>query len=184
MTDAQLEQIMYALTVADRPRCRDQWIAKGFHKLRGRGATTLIDYWKKRLRDDPAAQKLADQVWAKYVEHHTAGLQDKEESITELPSLRKQVVSYAKEIRRWQKAGQPNRSDAEVERLYGICSSQTEPCRFFRPPTGDEKKGRCSICGCRVNVSVYGVLNKLRMATTSCPDDPPRWTAEIVLPLD
>jgi hypothetical protein len=184
MTDAQLQEIMYALTLADRPKCRDQWIAKGFQKQRAIGKTTLLDYWKKRLTDDPDAQKLADQVWAKYVEHQSNAQQEEAGGTKPaFPPLRKLLVTYAKEVQRWQKAGRPNRSDAEVERLYAICSSKTDPCVFFVPPTNDEKKGRCSLCGCRVNVSTYGILNKLRMATTSCPDAPPKFTAEVIAPL-
>jgi hypothetical protein len=99
------------------------------------------------------------------------------------PPLGRQVAAYAKEIRRWQKAGRPIRSDAEVERLYVLCSSQTEPCRFFKPPRKEGKKGRCLLCGCRINIGRYGLLNKLRMATTSCPDAPPKFTTEVIAPL-
>jgi len=35
----------------------------------------------------------------------------------------------------------------------------------------------CNICGCGISASKSAWLNKARMATESCPLDPPRWTA-------
>jgi hypothetical protein len=37
--------------------------------------------------------------------------------------------------------------------------------------------GRCNLCGCLINTGM--TLNKLSLATTRCPDDPPKWTEEL-----
>lgn len=42
----------------------------------------------------------------------------------------------------------------------------------------DAARGACNKCGCRVNASGWGLVNKLRMATESCPDG--HWAARNV----
>ena len=79
------------------------------------------------------------------------------------PSLGTQLTGYAAAVSRWLAAGAPKRSDEEVDDLLAICQA----C-----PTGryDASRGACSKCGCKVNASSWAILNKLRMATESCPD--------------
>ena len=64
---------------------------------------------------------------------------------------------------RWAAAGFPRRTDAEVAKLYAICSA----CDYF----GDDS---CRLCGCAASLK-RSVLNKLSLATESCPDG--RWPA-------
>jgi hypothetical protein len=75
---------------------------------------------------------------------------------------------------RWQSSGKPNRSEDEIARIYTICES----CDKFV----EKKKGwgKCKLCGCRLNIS--GKLNKIKMATESCPDSPPQWVSDIIPP--
>jgi len=88
------------------------------------------------------------------------------------PGAVRQAKNVTKAMMRWQRAGRPTRSDAEVERIYTeIC----QPCYWFEPAKRGNR-GRCLICGCRVNLRDF---NKLRWATESCPDDPPRWVATV-----
>ena len=61
-----LEEIMYALTVADRPHKRGVWIRRGFKKLHG---ARLFEDRQRRLARDPQARALAKEVWLKYQAH-------------------------------------------------------------------------------------------------------------------
>lgn len=72
---------------------------------------------------------------------------------------------------KWAKAGSPVRSAAEVAAIFdGAC----KPCpHFIRDGAG---AGSCKLCGCLLRREA-GLVNKLQMATESCPDTPPRWTA-------
>jgi hypothetical protein len=70
----------------------------------------------------------------------------------------KHVAEYASALALWSNAGFPSRKQAEVERLETICRA----CEYYR-------KGRCAKCGCCVNKSRVAVLNKIKMATESCP---------------
>ena len=78
---------------------------------------------------------------------------------------------YARALKRWVGAGKPVRNDEEVARLLAICKA----CDYFDP------RGKCVLCGCYVNVGKNAAFNKLRMATESCPADPPRWDAEVIV---
>jgi len=71
------------------------------------------------------------------------------------------AVKYAVAVTRWVAAGMPNRSDAEVERIYGICNA---PCKFFR-----QGSQVCRLCGCRLAGGGSAWKNKIRMATETCP---------------
>lgn len=71
LDDDQVQNVMYALTLADRPERRAQWLGKGFRKMHGHGDSALFDYWKKRLAGDLVAQRLAEQVWTTYAERHS-----------------------------------------------------------------------------------------------------------------
>ncbi len=69
------------------------------------------------------------------------------------------IKHYVYALACWTAAGMPTRKQAEVERLEAICRE-----------CGHYHKGRCAKCGCCVNKSKVAVLNKIRMATESCPD--------------
>jgi len=69
-----------------------------------------------------------------------------------------QVKNYATSLARWVSSGMPQRSDAEVARIYEICRA----CEHFAD-------NQCSLCGCRVSTDGAGWRNKIRMATEKCP---------------
>ena len=76
---------------------------------------------------------------------------------------------------KWYAAGKPVRSDEEVERIFNeVC----KPCTHFKKLKGD--LGWCNLCKCSLNLG--DTLNKIRWATEGCPDQPPRWTAEVEAP--
>ncbi len=74
------------------------------------------------------------------------------------PSFPRRILTWAQAIVRWQAAGRPRRSDAEVESLLAICL----PCERYRD-------GVCAKCGCGVSRSKTAIVNKLRMTTEVCP---------------
>lgn len=67
--------------------------------------------------------------------------------------------NYAAAITKWLKAGRLTRTQAEIDQLL---TEYCTPCERYRD-------GNCSACGCRVNRGTLPFLNKLAMATESCP---------------
>jgi len=69
------------------------------------------------------------------------------------------VTHYAQAVATWTAAGFPVREQAEVERIEAdLC----RPCEKYID-------GRCKQCGCQVTASSIPLLNKIKMATESCP---------------
>lgn len=77
------------------------------------------------------------------------------------PPLSIQLWTYKEALIRWNKAGRPTRSQAEVERIHEKCC---KPCEWY-----DKEKQRCKGCGCKVTIGSVAVFNKLKMATEKCP---------------
>jgi len=78
------------------------------------------------------------------------------------------IRRYAKAVKKWITAGRPVRPPEEVARIFDqICV----PCENFNVA------GSCNLCGCKVRRNGAALMNKLAMATTNCPADPPKWTA-------
>jgi hypothetical protein len=51
---------------------------------------------------------------------------------------------------------------------------------FCEPCTHREtQRSICLLCGCRVSATASPAMNKIAMATESCPDDPPYWIATV-----
>ena len=76
---------------------------------------------------------------------------------------------YAAAVATWVGAGRPVRPAHEVERIF---LEHCQPCEH-------RDGGRCSLCGCRIARDGHPLANKIAMATSSCPDDPPRWEANV-----
>ena len=80
--------------------------------------------------------------------------------------------SLATAVAKWMAAGQPNRTPERVREIFDtIC----KPCKHFRKHK-NPGTGKCGLCTCPVNRK--GLVNKLKMATEQCPDDPPKWLSE------
>lgn len=77
------------------------------------------------------------------------------------PEPLEMVTGYARAVAEWVMAGGPTRDDAEIARILAIC----EQC-----PTGRYDGRSCKVCGCNVNSSSVALVNKLAMATQSCPE--------------
>lgn len=101
------------------------------------------------------------------------GLTDEENALIREGAERLGLVDmakqYARSLLRWGRAGFPQRSNKEVERIYetacGPCDRRTEKYGF----------SQCTLCGCRVSPNGMAVRNKIKMATETCPEDRHRW---------
>lgn len=67
----------------------------------------------------------------------------------------------------------PVRDDATIRRMFEL---YCQPCNHYIP-SGRADRGNCELCGCRVNLKRG--LNKLRWATETCPDQPPKFLADV-----
>lgn len=89
-------------------------------------------------------------------------------------NLIEKAANFAMEFTKWLLGGGKYRPDNEIDRLFKIC--QSNRCEQYIEI--DETKGQCGICGCYLKTSKDKNFNKLAMSTTSCPRQPPLWTAE------
>lgn len=82
------------------------------------------------------------------------------------PTLTQKATSLASSMSDWARGGFAVASTETLELRLSICKG----CEFW-DATGFIGTGKCSKCGCSTQA-------KLRMATSSCPLDPPKWGAE------
>jgi hypothetical protein len=69
MESEQIEKIMYALTVNRKPSARVLWLARGaINKLFKFQRFSLLDYWEKRIREEPKTAQLAQETYEEYLE--------------------------------------------------------------------------------------------------------------------
>ena len=75
---------------------------------------------------------------------------------------------YIKAVTRWEKAGKPTRTPAEIRRIFEeVCRN----CEHFEPIEGKPWRGRCKVCGCYLGRHAHRLLrgNKIAMKTENCP---------------
>ena len=87
----------------------------------------------------------------------------------------KLVIQFIMELYRWIRYGHQYRSKENMEKIYTIC--QACP-KFVKDGGWMSGYDKCDVCGCNLHRSKRAV-NKIAWKTTSCPDTPPRWVAEI-----
>lgn len=80
------------------------------------------------------------------------------------------VHRYVSAVERWKAAGSPQRTAKEIAAVLAIC----EACEHFQRGL---LRNSCKVCGCSLNAFEKGLVNKIAMATESCPLNPPKWTA-------
>ncbi len=79
------------------------------------------------------------------------------------PGIFANVSSYARALAAWYAAGRPTRTPEQIQGILDEhCNPPSGPCIWF---TGKA----CRKCGCAVNSSSRGWMNKLAMGTESCP---------------
>lgn len=71
------------------------------------------------------------------------------------------AASLSSAVGKWIAAGRPVRNQDEIDSAFDVCKG----CEFYKPAGAES--GSCGKCGCYVNRR--GMLNKIRMATESCP---------------
>lgn len=82
------------------------------------------------------------------------------------PTLAQEAWNYTQAVKMWRNAGYPARTSEEIARLLAIC----EACPHYK---ADGLRKHCGLCGCTCNSSEWGLVNKLAMATETCPEK--RW---------
>jgi hypothetical protein len=110
---------------------------------------------------------------------------------TSAPSRR--ARRWADEFRRWLAAGSPVRDETEVERIIRECCLpcphvrkrvesgglrvESEPnVPESRTPNPDWQLASCDLCGCHGHPGRHA--SRVRMATSRCPMQPPKWREE------
>lgn len=85
--------------------------------------------------------------------------------VPDFPKASVQLWLYKEALKRWHAAGRPVRTDEEVKE---ILETKCKTCDWY-------DDGRCRGCGCRVTSGSIPVLNKIKMATESCPHPERKW---------
>ena len=75
------------------------------------------------------------------------------------------VTSFARDLTKYVKAGMPKVTPKSYFNRLTACKQ----CPHF-----NDKLEKCKLCGCYMPL-------KAKWKTTTCPDNPPRWQAEVFL---
>ena len=136
----KIEAVMHALTLADRPWKRDQWLARGFAKIHARPGA-LLSYWTKRLAvAAPSDVAMLERFWAIY--------ESAEKPLTEAIESQKTAPEVV---------GVVGLSDEEIESRAEICKR----CEFF-DSMALRGNGKCMKCNCNPAL-------KIRISEEECP---------------
>jgi hypothetical protein len=157
INDDDLKDMMYFLTLEERPQSREKWIQKGFKKVHARGEDALFQYWKNRIESDPKAlQYVLDTVPIYKERRRLAELRDKK-SEGEPLSMTQLAGSITKAAINWAKGGFATTDEQTLIKRIETCMG----CEFW-DAAAFRGTGRCKKCGCSTQA-------KLRMATEKCP---------------
>lgn len=153
-----LEPIIYALTLKDRPERRHKWLLRGFKIVNARPGF-LFRYWDCRLkRGNPDDQKMYHEVLEDYKKSIAAS---KNVVVTPAPepTMAEMAATAARAVAGWVKAGVPVATPDQYEIRRRVCVS----CEHW-DSQALRGTGRCKLCGC-------STWAKLRLATEKCPVD-------------
>jgi len=152
-----LEKIIYALTLADRPNKRLKWLSRGFAVFNAKPGS-LLSYWKKRLsKKDTKDMAMYSEIFKKFKEVDRLKNENAKEKKQRELTLRKMAASAASSIGKWITSGLAVASDSEVERRRNICLN----CPYW-DSLALKGTGRCKKCGC-------STWAKIKLASESCP---------------
>ena len=115
----------------------------------------------------------AEQIFAAYKQiassnpemDHEAILDRSLKLLKENPSFLDKVQSFSSAVATWASSGFQTTPQDKFEERLAICRS----CDLW-VPTAFAGTGKCTKCGC-------STMAKLRLPTSSCPLDPPKWTS-------
>lgn len=85
------------------------------------------------------------------------------------PDLIEQGINITQEVLKWVLQGRPMRTQKDIEYIFDKHCSE---CPFLAKET--DTSGVCKLCGCAIRKD-NSLINKLALATTKCPDNPPKW---------
>jgi hypothetical protein len=176
---AELENLVYALTLQDRKNKRKFWMRVGFDKLKNR-PKFLVDYWRRRLqRKDPQDLVMYKTVLASYLSavekvkksQEAMDAPDENAAQQRRRLLKKRYVatvpemmqSAAQSAGKWIKGGLTTLPAEQVQARLDICKS----CEFW-DSAALKGTGRCTKCGC-------STWAKIRLPHEQCPEQ--RWLA-------
>jgi len=147
LTDLQLSDIIYALTLKVKSKNREKWIKTGFKKIK---KERLLNYWKNKINISPEYKELSNRVYQEYQSHNQNLV-----SSFEMPSAVDMAKNLTKSMAVWAKSGLKVVSSAVYDHRSDICKK----CEFW-----DYKQfgGRCLKCGCATQF-------KLRLSHERCP---------------
>ena len=154
MKTDHLSEIMYALTIADRPNNRHKWLARGFSRINTK-PRALFSYWEKRLGTaTPEDEALYNSVLFKYKKD----LETRKET-AESPGLATMLKTSANAAAKWIRSGMEVASESIIKERLETCKG----CELWDSEALNGT-GRCKQCGC-------STWAKLRLPTEKCPID-------------
>ena len=148
-----LEPIIYALTLEDRPEKRYKWLSRGF-KITNARPNFLYEYWSCRLQKN---NKEDIELYKKVLARYRSVMAQNEK-----PSTLNMVSSAATAVKKWVSSGAQSATAEQIEIRKNICKG----CEFW-DSTALKGTGRCTKCGC-------STWAKIRLPTESCPIG--KWT--------
>ena len=144
----KIEAVMHALTLADRPWKRDQWLARGFAKIHARPGA-LLNYWTKRLAvAAPSDVAMYERFWAMY-ESAEKPLAIRLQKTATGDAFDGVACAHVIEVK--------TLSDKEIKGRAEICKQ----CEFF-DSMALRGNGRCMKCNCNPAL-------KIKMSDEECP---------------
>jgi len=158
LDEAQLKQIMYALTLnaAACPAATEITNLCGQIPQRGPnmsaqfnqcGHDALLALWKRLVIENSEVEAFADSEWALYQTRISQPMPPiATQAMNAAGALASEAVAIVK--------SEPPVDPDEAQRRFGIC----EQCDYFNPDTA-----RCSKCGCYMRV-------KTAFRTATCPE--------------
>jgi glycosyltransferase involved in cell wall biosynthesis len=166
LTQEDVNEVMYMLTMQLRPKFAALWKKKGFNKINRRGfrkkENVLMLYWWNKCQTDESVMALACRMkdsqaqWAKLYPKKPPGATPQPEH---KPSALQMASNLAKSMAKWAEAGFELASTEVLNRRLEVCGG----CDLW-DSTALGGTGRCRECGCSTQA-------KLRLASEKCPLD-------------
>lgn len=90
------------------------------------------------------------------------------------PGYLPRAVDLVITVADWVWQGRPRRHPDDVREIF---ETHCKPCDFYNPKASNPARtGICLKCTCHVSADASDLANKITLANTACPLDPPKWT--------
>lgn len=151
LTDSQIKEIVFALTLKRKPINFKRWVNVGIKRVKVDG---LFSYWKKKINESERMAQFACDTYREYEEAtHKLNLN----KAVSPPSTVDMAKNLAISMANWAKAGFKMVPE-------GVLFYRTETCKACPNWEDNAIGGRCLKCGCSTQA-------KLRLAHEKCPED-------------